>query len=133
MAPKKELTMEQRFGILALKKAGLSIRAIAAQIKCSKNGVSYTLQRYAETESAKNRTERSGVQKLIRRDKRVIKITALKNRRMVLREHVELVNQRRASPVTENTVNKALHEAGLYGRIAQKEPLLREKKTFVTD
>ena len=132
MAPKKELTVEQRIGILALKNAGFSIRAIAAQVKCSKNGVSYTLHRFAETNSANNRSGRSGVQKLTIRDKRAIKITALKIRRMVLREHVEIVNQGRTNPVKRKTVNKVLHESGLYGRIAQKKHF-SAKKIYVTD
>ena len=127
MAPKKELTIDQRISIVALKNAGLSIRAIAAQVKCSKNGVSCTLKRYAETNSTKNRNGRSGVSKLSARDKRAIKINALKNIRIVLREHAEVVNQCQKFTVCKNTVNKALHEFGLFGRIAQKKPLLRKK------
>ena len=128
MAPKKELSLNQRVAILALRNVGFSLRAIANQVGCSRNGVAYNLKRFSETNYGKNRSGRTGRPgKLTPAAKRQIKITALKNRRMVLREHVECVRACMKDPVSPNTVRKALHQMGLYGRMAAKKPLLRTR------
>lgn len=104
MSPKKELSTFQRIAIVALRNAGFSYQKIANQVNCSKNGVVYNLKRYKETNSERSRHRSGRPEKLSEADVRKLKITALKNRKLVLREHMELLNSCLKCSVSRNTV-----------------------------
>ena len=55
MAPKSQLTKEQRITIKVLHGEGYSTNAIASKVKCNQGAVSKTLARLKETGSTDNR------------------------------------------------------------------------------
>ena len=127
MAKRRELTRDQCVAICALRKSGLTLQTIADQIGCSISVVHYSLHRNGETGSFEKRPKiRESL--LSEHDKRVLKISALRNRRKTSFDHTREVNLVREPEiqVSRETVRKALCNVGLKGYVAAHKPSLRK-------
>ena len=117
MAPKSQLTKEQRITIKVLHGEGYSTTAIASKVKYSQGAVSKTLARLKETGSTDDR-KRSGRPKIS---------FSWEDRHLV---HLSLQDRRLTSPqlkrqwehtcgivCSSRTVRKRLDNVGLHGRV----------------
>ena len=98
MAKVKELTSEQQVRIKALFDVSWSYRRIAKDFRCSLSTVKYTLDCHDATNSHQNRKRRGRKKKLSDRQVKHLKI-----------------------------LHRKLGEEGLFGRIAARKPLLKER------
>lgn len=127
MAKSAQISLAKRSQIVILQKAGHSQRSIAKLVNVSRFGVSTTLKRFEETGSYADR-KRSG------RPKKTTPATDRLIQRMSKRDRFKSVPNIRAEmnkslpePISDSTVNRRLHAAGLFGRVAVKKPLLRKQ------
>ena len=127
MVKRRELTENERVRIKTLHDAGWSLRKIGKDIKCSHSVVKYTLQTIAETGLYKIRQGRGRKRVLEERDVRQLTMSSTRDRRKTTLDLQAEVNDSRAESqkVSRSTISRRLREAGLYGRVAAKKPLLR--------
>lgn len=126
MSTRKELSTETRAQIVAYHKIGKSNREIAKLLKLPRRTVDYNVQKYESSGSVSNK-KRTGRPKTTTpaEDLRII-ITSKRDRRKTAPEIAAEVNVSRQKPVSVTTVKRRLRQAGLYGRIAMRKPLLRK-------
>lgn len=127
MGKNKKLSVETRAFIIILHNQGKSNRAIASELKISRRTVDYNVNKYASTKSLRDR-KRSGRPRktTIAEDKRIVLISK-RDRRLTGPEIAAQINLSRDLPVSTSTVKRRLREAGLFGRVAVKKPLLRRQ------
>ena len=127
MAPKSQLTKEQRISIKVLHGEGYSTTAIASKVKCSQGAVSKTLARLKETGSTDDR-KRSGRPKISssREDRHLVHLS-LQDRRLTSPQLKRQWEDTCGIVCSSRTVRKRLDNVGLHGRVAKKKPLLTER------
>lgn len=124
---KKELSVQERCEIIAFHNTKFSIRKIAELTGHTKSTVHYTIARFKNTNSCEN-LARSGRPKAVtERDRRYLKLCALRDRRKSLSILLEDFNGGRKTPVSHSVVNRALHSWSLIGRVAARKPLLSSR------
>ena len=127
MVAKKQVSYENRVKIVVLREEGYSLSVIASKVKCSRSCVSKTLARLKETKSLKDR-KRSGRPRIssLREDRALVRIST-QNRRLTS-SHLKREWQETSGVLSSaRTVRRRLDEAGLYGRVARRKPLLTDK------
>ncbi|CAH1979621.1 unnamed protein product [Acanthoscelides obtectus] len=127
MAKTNELSIEKRGKIQVFHEQGKSQVDIAKTVKCSRRCVQYTIQRFSQTSSHKDRP-RSGRKRITTdRQDRILTRESLKNRKktslVLAAELSEQINR----PISTRTVRRRLQEVGLNGRKARKKPWLSDK------
>lgn len=121
----KELSLQKRSAIIALRNAGHSLRDICALEKVSLNGVQYTLKRNRIFGTVKN-VQRSGRPRVTtKQEDNFIRVTSKRDRFKTAPEIRSQLNGTRDVGVSVSTVKRRLKDANLKGRIAAKKPLLR--------
>ncbi len=126
--PRKELTSEQRGGIIYGHQNGDSYRTIAARVGCSKTAVAETVKRFLETGSTEPQAARSGRPPLIRTPPRnaLKKIVTEEDRHLSTSQVTNLFNTRAHLNVSKSTIRRALYKENLKCRIARPKPLISE-------
>lgn len=125
MAKNKEISLEKRAQIEILRKVGNSIGKIAQIVGVSKNGVQTTLARFAQTKSHSDQKRSGRPRKTAATDDRYIVRLSNRDRFKSPSEIRTEVNETLDAPISTNTVKKRLREAGYFGRVAVKKPLLK--------
>lgn len=125
MARTKQIPSDKRAQIVILSEAGNSQREIARFIGVSQRGVATTLKRYAETHSYADRKRSGRPRKTSKIDDRRIQMLSKRSRFRTVPDIRAEINETLSKPISAATVNRRLHEIGLYGRVAAKKPLLR--------
>lgn len=85
-----------------------------------------TVQRHEETGKHENRTGRGRKAVLSIGDKRAIYLNSARNRTKTIPELTFEANITRTDNVSQSTVNNALAEFKIFGRVAARKPLLRK-------
>jgi len=127
----KELTTEQRGGIIFCRQRGDSYRTIAATIGCGLSTVFDTLKRMDDTGTINSKL-RSGRPPLIKgsqrkRLKRVVTNDKGKNRRLCTGEVKQLWQKKTGQDVSTRTIGRALRAVGLNNCFARRKPLITPK------
>src|SRR4051812_22305853 len=112
---RKELTSEQRGGIVYGYQNGDSYRAIAARVGCSKTAVEKTVKRFLETGSTEPQATRSGRPPLIRTPSRstLKKIVIEEDRHLSTSQVTNLSNTQTHLDASKSTIRHALYKENL--------------------
>lgn len=127
MVKNRELSENERSGVIGLWKGRKSTREIANIVNRPQSTVNSVIQRYKRRGNVAN-AERKGRPKILTdRDKRKIIKEAKSDRTMSLDELTDKFQESLNISISRNTIRSALHELGHYGRVAKKKPLVSEK------
>jgi transposase len=125
MGKYKEISLEKRGAIIALRNEGLSYRKIADKVSVSLKGVQSTISRFRDTGLYHDRDRKGRPKVTTKQEDKHIVVTSKRNRRLTASEICADVNRSRENPVSLTTVKRRLRSAGLKGCVAVKKPLLR--------
>lgn len=125
MKKRREHSIETRGKIQILSEEGYTHREIAKRLKIPRTSVTSILRRYREvgTNETKKRSGRPRCTSTSE-DKHII-VMSKRNRRLPATAIKEDLNKTRKCPLSVDTVKRRLRDAGLYGRVACRKPLLR--------
>lgn len=98
---------------------------IARKLKISYNGVYYSLQRTAKTESNQSRKRSRRPRCTTEQEDKYIRISSLRNRCLTGPKLAASLTSTPKTAVSKSTVKSRLRDAGLQGRVAKKKPYLR--------
>ena len=121
---KSELSIAERAEIFALRKEKLSMREIGKRVGRAVSTICYTLKRFKDLGSHRNRDGRGRKSLLSDRDKRYLMLCAVRERTKTLAVLTEEFNRNSKFLVSHSIVNRALHKWSLLGRVAARKPLL---------
>jgi len=127
MTANKELSTGKRSDIITLRKIGYSFRRIEKETMVSKGAMQKTMERYSSTDSPKSRGRCDRRKITTSVEDRNIITTSKRNRKLTSPEITSYVNSKRSTAVSVDTVKRRLRNAGLFGRVAVKKPLLRKE------
>lgn len=125
MGRRRNLSVEKRASILALRNEGLKIRYISERLKIPKSSVADAIKRFGETHSNEDK-KRSGRPRVTSKaeDQSII-LTSKMNRKLTATNiRSEFIDSHKKS-VSTATIKRRLCGAQLNGRVATKKPLLR--------
>ena len=127
MAARRRLSHDDRIKIVVLREEGYSLAEIASRIKTSRSCVSKTLSRLRETGSVDDR-RRSGRPKISSQiqDRALVRIS-LHNRKLTSAQLKREWQDTSGIDCSSRTIRRRLDNAGLYGRVARKKPLLTDR------
>lgn len=125
MAPRRELSVEERVKVMTLYEERMSMRDIAKHLKISPSTVSRTIKRYQETGGYANKSSRGGVTKLNSKDVKYLCLLSVRNRRKTSTELAHEILNTTGKTVSSRLVRYKLCSNGLRGRVAARKPLLR--------
>lgn len=127
MGKTKKLSVETRAIIASLHNLGKSNRTIAAELKIPRRTVDYNVKKYASTRSFGDRVRSGRPRKTTTAEDKHIVLISKRDRRLTGPEIAAQINESRDLPLSISTVKRRLREAGLFGRVAVKKPLLRRQ------
>lgn len=133
MGKGKCCTPDERKAIVALKETGLSYNQIAAQINRSKTFVVQAVQHFRSKKTTENVPRRAKKRKTTDRiDRKIVNISKTDPRKSSKDIHNEITDQFGVQ-ISRRTVQNRLIEAGLYGRVSRKKPLVtpRQRKNRI--
>lgn len=120
-----ETTIEKRSAIITLIKEGKSQREVASQLKISKGCVQRAIERHAQTGLLEDKPRSGRPRSTTKQEDLLIVTTSKRNRRKTAPEIRSEINITRNKPLSLTTVKRRLRDAGLFGRVAVRKPLLR--------
>lgn len=119
-----ELTIEERAMIVCQSELGVKVNRIAAKFGIHRNTVSAIVRKKALTGTVDN-IDRQGRPKVTSAEQDTkIRVKSLRNRRLTAPEIQAEFNEVTGSQLSTSTVQRRLREAGIFGRVASKKPLL---------
>jgi|APFre7841882793_1041355.scaffolds.fasta_scaffold10376_2 transposase len=124
MVKGKEISQEERFAMVEMHKAGVSVGKIAKHFMRTKGGVSKLLKRVHARDSTKNRKGRGRKRKTTAREDRAMVGLISRNKAENAREIVQQSHFAGGS-ISPSTVQRRLAEAGFVARIKRKKPWLK--------
>ena len=122
-----ELTTEQRAVIVDRIKSGQSQRQVAAALGVSRGAVEKAISIHRTTGEYKSRPRSGRPRATSNRDDRLMVRMSLNNRRLTAPDITKSLSNDYGVDVTTHTVQNRLMEAGLYGRVARRKPLISDK------
>lgn len=125
MGKAREISSEIRAVIVALHNEGKTERLIASQLKLSKTCVHNAITRNKATGSNQTRSRSGRPKCTTQSEDNLIVVTSKRNRLLTAPQIREQMNSSRSKPVSVTTVKRRLRDAGLFGRVAVRKPLLR--------
>lgn len=123
----RRLSQDDRVKMVVLREERYSMEAIASRVKCSHSAVSKTLKKHTKLGSVRDRL-RTGRPRIssAREDRELVRLS-LKNRRLTSTQLKREWGESSKVACSSRTVRRRLDDAGLYGRVARKKPLLTER------
>lgn len=129
MPKTKELTDFEKGEIIGLWKGNHSNSDISRILKHPESTIAYIIKKYSVKGTTSN-APRSGRPTILNEtDKRQLVRIVKKNRNNSIIELTEKFNNSLEITVSADTVRHILHEAGYYGRVAKKKPLVSESNS----
>lgn len=116
--------LETRQSVIVLRNEGHSMRDIAKKLKISLKGVHYCLERKAKCGSNKDRKRSGRPRSTSSSEDKYVRVSSLRNRRLTCPELTANLNSARDVLVSCTTVRRRLQQAGLHGRIQEKETVV---------
>lgn len=126
MARRAQLSTEKRAAIVALRRAGHSIREIARLENVSAHGVRFTVKRFAETGGNQDRQRTGRPMKTTKREDLFILVSSKRDRFKSARDLRAELLESGGTNISVTQVKSRLRRAGLFGRVSARKPFLRE-------
>ena len=123
----RRLSHGDRVKVAILREEGYCMEAIASRVKCSHSAVSKTLKRLKESGSVDDRPLSGRPRLSSARDDRELVRFSLRKRRLTSTQLKREWNETSLVSCSSRTVRRRLDDAGLYGRVARKKPLLTDR------
>lgn len=126
---KEHLSAEQRGEIIGLRKAGWTMRMIAAEVKCGLGTVVRNLAKKAEFGTTADRPRSGRPRATTESQDKYIRVATLMDRFRPSHEIAQtVINRKSNKAICSRTVRYRQVEAGLNGRIARNKPKLTKKQ-----
>ncbi|KAG2456321.1 TC1A transposase, partial [Polypterus senegalus] len=119
----KELPEEHRDGIVARQRSGQGYKKISAALKVPKSTVASILLKWKMFGTTRTLPRAGRPAKLSYRGRRALVREVKKNPKITLAE-LQRCSQEMGESCRKSTITAALHQSGLYGRVAYWKPLL---------
>uniref|UniRef100_A0A8C4TE12 Transposase Tc1-like domain-containing protein n=1 Tax=Erpetoichthys calabaricus TaxID=27687 RepID=A0A8C4TE12_ERPCA len=105
-------------------------RKISAALKVPMSTVASIIRKWKKFETTRTLTRASRPSKLSDRGRRALVREVTKNPMVTLSE-LQRSSVERGEPSRRTTISAAIHQSGLYGRVARRKPLLSKRHTAI--
>ncbi|KAG2463444.1 TC1A transposase, partial [Polypterus senegalus] len=122
----KELSVDLRDRIVWRHKSGEGYRNISAALKVPVSTVTSIICKWKKFETTRNLPRAGRPSKLSDRGRRALVREVTKNPMVTLSE-LQRSSVERGEPSRRTTISAAIHQSGLYGRVARRKPLLSKR------
>ncbi|KAG2457325.1 TCB1 transposase, partial [Polypterus senegalus] len=122
----KELSVDLRDRIVSRHKSGEYYRNISAALKVPMSTVAYIIRKWKKFETTRTLPRAGRPSKLSDRGKRALVREVTKNPMVTLSE-LQRSSVERGEPSRRTTISAAIHQSGLYGRVARRKALLSKR------
>ena len=122
----KELSVELRDRIVSRHRSGEGYQNISAALKVPKNTVASIILKWKKFGTTKTLPRADRPAKLSNRGRRALVREMTKNPMIILTE-LQSFSVELRKPSRRTTISAALHQSGLYGRVARWKPLLSKR------
>ena len=119
----KELPKELRDRIVARHRSGQGYKIISAALKVPKSTVASIILKWKKFGTTRTLPRPGRPAKLSNRGRRALVREVKKNLKITVAE-LQRCSREMGESSTKSTITAALHQSGLYGRVAQRKPLL---------
>ncbi|KAG2456615.1 TCB1 transposase, partial [Polypterus senegalus] len=119
----KELSVDLRDRIVSRHKSGEGYRRISAALKVPMSTVASIIHKWKNFETTRTLPTAGWPSKLSDRGRRALVREVTKNPMVTLSE-LQRSSVERGQPSRRTTISAAVHQSGLYGRVARRKPLL---------
>lgn len=127
MPKRDELTEAERAQIILLQSQGISLSAIAKQMKRSRCAITTTIKRHRETGSYKNRPKNGRKRKTTARNDRLLQRMCLRNRKRTSEQLAGDLLEESNVTISARTIRRRLTEFGLKGCKPRHKPYLTQE------
>ncbi|KAG2464862.1 TC1A transposase, partial [Polypterus senegalus] len=122
----KELSVDPRDRIVSRHKSGEGYRKISAALKVPMSTVASIIHKWKKFETTGTLPRAGQPSKLSDRGRRALVMEVTKNPMVTLSE-LQMSSVERGEPSRRTTISAAIHQSGLYGRVARQKPLLNKR------
>ncbi|KAG2457775.1 TCB1 transposase, partial [Polypterus senegalus] len=122
----KELSVELRDRIVSRHKSGEGYRKISTALKVPMSTVASIIHKWKKFEITRTLPRAGWPSKLSDRGRRALVRKVTKNPMVTLSE-LQRSYMERGEPSRRTTISAAIHQSGLYGRVARRKPLLSKR------
>ncbi|KAG2456434.1 TCB1 transposase, partial [Polypterus senegalus] len=122
----KELSVDLRDRIVSKHKSGEGYRKISAALKVPMSTVASIIRKWKKFETTRTLPRAGRPSKLSDRGIRALVREVIKNTMVTLSE-LQRSSVERGEPSRRTTISAAIHQSGLYGRVARRKPLLSKR------
>ncbi|KAG2470934.1 TCB1 transposase, partial [Polypterus senegalus] len=122
----KELSVDLRDRIVSRHKSGEGYRKISAALKVPMSTVASIIHKWKKFETIRTLPRAGRPSKLSDRGRRALVREVTKNPMVTLSE-LQRSSVERGEPFRRTTISAAIHQSGLYGRVARRKPLLSKR------
>ncbi|KAG2465422.1 TCB1 transposase, partial [Polypterus senegalus] len=122
----KELSVDLRDRIVSRHKSGEGYRKMAAALKVPMSTVASIICKWKKFETTRTLPRAVRPSKLSDRGRRALIREVIKNLMVTLSE-LQRSSVERGEPSRRTTISAAIHQSGLYGRVARRKPLLGKR------
>ncbi|KAI4889350.1 hypothetical protein NFI96_010278 [Prochilodus magdalenae] len=122
----KELSVDLRDKIVSRHKSGEGYRKISAALKVPMSTVASIIRKWKKFETTRTLPRAGRPSKLSDRGRRALVREVTKNPMVTLSE-LQRSSVERGEPCRRTTISAAIHQSGLYGRVARRKPLLSKR------
>ena len=122
----KELSVELRDGIMSRHRSGEGYQNISAALKVPKNTVASIILKWKKFGTTKTLPRAGHLAKLSNRGRRALVREVTKNQMITLTE-LQRSSVEMREPSRRTTISAALHQSGVYCRVARRKPLLSKR------
>ncbi|KAG2457221.1 TCB1 transposase, partial [Polypterus senegalus] len=122
----EELSVDLRDRIVSRHKSGEGYRKISAALKVPMSTVASIIRKWKKFETTRTLPIAGRPSELSNRGRRALVREVTKNPMVTLSE-LQRCSVERGEPSRRTTISVAIHQSGLYGRVARWKPLLRKR------
>ncbi|KAG2465757.1 TCB1 transposase, partial [Polypterus senegalus] len=122
----KELSVDLRDRIVSRHKSREGYRNISAALKVPMSTVASIIRKWKKFETTRTLPRAGWPSKLSNRGRRALVREVTKNPMVTLSE-LQRSSVERGEPSRRTTISAAIHQSGLYGRVARRKPLLSKR------
>uniref|UniRef100_A0AAR2JP33 Transposase Tc1-like domain-containing protein n=4 Tax=Pygocentrus nattereri TaxID=42514 RepID=A0AAR2JP33_PYGNA len=122
----KELSVDLRDKIVSRHKSGEGYRKITAALKVPMSTVASIIRKWKKFGTTRTLPRAGRPSKLSDRGRRALVREVTKNPMITLSE-LQRSSVERGEPCRRTTISAAIHQSGLYGRVARRKPLLSKR------
>ncbi|KAG2457768.1 TC1A transposase, partial [Polypterus senegalus] len=122
----KELSVDLRDRIVSRHKSGEGYRKISAALKVPMSTVASIIRKWKKFKTTRTLPRAGRPSKLSNRGRRALVREVTKNPMVTLSE-LQRSSMERGEPSRRTTISAAIHQSGLYGRVARRKPLLSKR------